>query len=78
MKKSLKMAAMIATVLGMWALAVGPVSHGPVEFPDDSAGGNIVAHGPVEFPDDSAGGNVQIAHGPVEFPDDSAGGNINS
>ncbi len=42
MKKSQKLAAVIA-LLGVAAYAVGPVSHGPNPFPDDSAGGNINA-----------------------------------
>ena len=58
MKKSHSLAAVIAVVLGVAVYAIGPVSHGPNPFPDDSAGGNIVAHGPNPFPDDSAGGNI--------------------
>jgi hypothetical protein len=77
MKKSQKLAALIALVLGAAAYAAGPVSHGPWPFPEDGAGGNIVAHGPWPFPEDGAGGNI-IAHGPWPFPEDGAGGNINA
>lgn len=71
MKKANKFAAVIATILGLVALAISPV--GPAPFPDDSAGSNI-AVGPAPFPDDSAGGNLKV--GPAPFPDDSAGGNL--
>jgi len=78
MKKSQKLAAVIALV-GVFALTVSPVVSGPFPFPDDSAGGNNkIASGPFPFPDDSAGGNITLASGPFPFPDDSAGGNVKS
>jgi predicted small lipoprotein YifL len=66
MKKIQKFVAALGLAAAL-AFAIGPVSRGPLPFPDDDA--NQIARGPLPFPDDDAN---QIARGPLPFPDDDA------